>query len=222
MLDRALHACFTAQSRDLRRIHGGGATQHLDRDFGAQSDVLGRVHDADAAGADLAQNAVFAAEHAADHVAGGGFAEMAAHLEPALERRDAVLLENAQRALFGDALGRDAQGCAQRAADACADRGAEQAARHHDGATAGRCAQQAAERYRAFLPELPAHDVVALGVAARQTARVLDGRARQAPDQRDSDQLGAARCAQQLVALALFALRAAGGTRFRRSSVPRL
>ena len=55
--------CASRRSRAISLASlRGGAAQHLDRHLRAERDVLGRVHDADAAGADLARDAVLAAE----------------------------------------------------------------------------------------------------------------------------------------------------------------
>ena len=70
VLDVHLDVRLAPEARDLAAVARRRAAQDLHRDLVPERHVLGRVHDADAAGADLAPDAVLAAEHGAREVAG--------------------------------------------------------------------------------------------------------------------------------------------------------
>src|SRR5207249_3452945 len=95
VIERARHLCLATKPRDLASVFGCGAAQHFDGDLGAESDVLGGVDDADAAGADALADAVLPAEDGAHEIAGGRGGDVAAELEAALQRGDARALEGA-------------------------------------------------------------------------------------------------------------------------------
>ena len=65
VLDVDLDVRLATEARDLAAVARGGAAQHLHGDLVAERHVLGGVDDADAARADLAPDAVLAAEDGA-------------------------------------------------------------------------------------------------------------------------------------------------------------
>ena len=69
VLDVHLDVRLAPQARDLAAVSRRSAAQDLDRDLVSERHVLRRVDDADASGADLAPDAVLAAEHRAGEVA---------------------------------------------------------------------------------------------------------------------------------------------------------
>ena len=89
--------------RDLAAVPRRRAAQDLHGDLVAERDVLRGVDDADAARPDLAPDAVLPAEHGSGELARRR-ADIAAQLEPALERGDAVALERARRFVLARAV----------------------------------------------------------------------------------------------------------------------
>ena len=121
VLDVHLDVRLATQARDLAAVLCRRAAQHFDGDLVPERHVLRGVDDADPARADLPPDAVLPAEHCSRELARRR-PEIAAQLEPALERRDAISLERSRRLVLARAVPQVPRPPAERAAEDRGDR----------------------------------------------------------------------------------------------------
>ena len=203
VIDVDLDVRLATEARDLAAVASGGAAQDLHRDLVPERRVLGRVDDADAAGADLLADAVLASEHRAGELAGvGGARRLAAKVEAALERRDPVLLEGTPCGLHLRAIPHRAGAGAESAGDHRTDRSGDPSTRHPDGGAGQDRGGRGRKHGRALgRGQLPLDEVGAALVALREARLVGDASVGEAPDARDGGELSLTRCAEERLAL---------------------
>ncbi len=135
VLDVNLDVCLATEARDFAPVARCGAPKDFDGDLVAERHVLGGIDDADAPGADLAPDAVLAAEQRSFEIA-RSCPEVAAQREAALERRDPIALEDARHPVLFGAVPQVTDASSQRSAEYARQRARDGTSRkrHHPAA----------------------------------------------------------------------------------------